>query len=463
MNAINPRRATNVSALSFLKTGLLIASLLSGTLAVAHPCAAARVGDVDGDNAVTSADAVQILRRILGMSRPTGRENILADAWPVGGTPTTRDYNWSPGDGIIDVHDAVEVLRTATGIAPVRDIGPIVYDVAGSGPHRRVFPEDVIKTNPRKAGDGHGLEIYLFDPWDLALAPNGDVYFTEYFGERIRVLKPDGTVRTVAGTFATSGRVDGKATQARFRNPEGIALLPDGSLAVADTNNSVIRKIAPDGSVTTLAGWGRPDFRDGTGTGAAFDQPNGLCADPAGNIYVADTFNHRIRKITPEGKVSTIVGQSNTGYSGESAQWTQLFYPTGVHFDPRDGSLYISDLSTVRRLYGGRVETLAGSDPPGYREGSGFSAGFNAPYGMDLDASGTLWVADWLNGLVRTINLKDRAMPVTTVAGVHPNGQYLSGPAKLARLSGLMNVRVAPNGWVYLADTDNQRIRVLAP
>jgi serine/threonine protein kinase, bacterial len=448
---------------SLLNTGLLITSLLIGTLSGARPCASALVGDVDGDNAVTPADAIQILRRIVGMSPPTERENILADAWPVGGTPTAKEYIWSPGDGVINLHDMVEVLRTATGITRVRDVGPIVYDVAGSGPHRRVLPLDVLRTDPRKAEDGPGLEIYLFDPWDLAIAPNGDVYFTEYFGYRVRVLKKDGTVRTVSGSFNAPGFVDGRASRARFRNPEGIAILPDGSLVIADTNNSSIRKVAPDGSVTTLAGGGRAEYRDGFGQGASFDQPNGLCTDPEGNVYVADTFNNRIRKISPQGTVTTLVGSGIFGYSDGPAPTAQLAYPTGVHFDPRDGTLYISDLSTVRRLVMGYVETLAGSPPPGYQEGSGRTARFNAPYGIDMGASGTLWVADWLNGLVRTINVRDRSMPVTTVAGVPPNGGYYSGPANMARLTGLMNVRMAPNGWVYLADTDNQRIRVLVP
>lgn len=429
----------------------------------ARPAAAALVGDVDGDAAVTPNDAVQILRRIVGASRPTGREAILADAWPAKGTPHREAYLWSPGDGSIDVNDVVEVLRTAAGFSPLRDLGPIVYDVAGSGPPRRQLPQDVLRKEPEKAGDGPALGIYLFDPWDLALAPNGDVYFTEYYGERVRVLKPDGTVRTIAGTFATPGHLDGKATRARFHSPEGIALLPDGSLAIADMHNNAVRKIAPDGTVTTLAGGGYPGAKDGSGRDASFDQPNGLCADPEGNIYVADTFNNRIRKVTPDGRVSTLVGSGVFGYSDGAALQTQLAYPTGVFFDPKDGSLYISDLATVRHYSYPYVETLAGSPPAGYREGSGRTAGFNAPYGMDMDASGTLWVADWLNGLVRTIDVKDRNRPVTTVTGTPPNGEYFNGPAHMARLSGLMNVRVAPNGWVYLADTDNMRIRVLAP
>ncbi|MBW3623605.1 MAG: SMP-30/gluconolactonase/LRE family protein, partial [Armatimonadetes bacterium] len=373
------RLARNTPAPSLLKTGLLISFLLAGTLAGVRPCAAARIGDVDGDNAVTQKDAVQILQRIMGLSRPTGRENILADAWPVGGTPTTQAHHWSPGDGVINVPDVIEVLRAAAGLTPVRDIGPIVYDVAGSGPYRRVLPKDVLRTNPQKADDGPALEIYLFDPWDLALAPNGDVYFTEYYGERVRVLKPDGTVRTVAGSFDAPGYVDGRATRARFRSPEGIALLPDGSLVVADMNNSVVRKIAPDGSVTTLAGAGRSDFRDGVGKAAAFDQPNGVCTDPAGNVYVADTFNNRIRKIAPDGTVTTVAGSGIFGYANGTALSAQLAYPTGDIFEPRDGTLYHSDLATVRPLNPGYLETLAGSAPPGYREGAGLNAGFHAP------------------------------------------------------------------------------------
>jgi sugar lactone lactonase YvrE len=419
---------------------------------------------VDGDGAVSEKDAVQILRRIVGVSLPTSREDILADAWPaLGGTPSTQGNHWSPGDGVINVRDVVEVVRTAAGLAPIQDVGPIVYDVAGSGPHRRSLIEEALKDHPEKGGDGPAEDIYLFDPWDLAIAPNGDVYFTEYFGERVRVLKTDGAIRTLSGSFRSEGFADGRPTRARFHHPEGIALLPDGRLVVADTHNHAIRKVAPDGSVTTLAGSGRTGYMDGTGSSAVFNEPNGLCTDPQGNVYVADTSNHRIRKIAPDGLVSTIAGYGYVGTMGGQALSAQFAYPTGVHFDPRDGSLYSSDLVTVRRLSSGRVVTLAGAFPQGYREGAGTDAGFYAPYGMDLDASGRLWVADWLNGLVRAIDLNDPKMPVTTVSGTPPNGEYFNGPVSTARFAGLMNVRVAPNGFVYLADTDNQRIRVLAP
>jgi sugar lactone lactonase YvrE len=446
-----------------MKTCLLVAALLAGTLSGVRPCAAARVGDVDGDGVVSETDAVQVLRSILGLRPPTGREEILGDAWPAQGAGTTQATRWSPGDGAIDVRDVVEVLRSAAELSPASDIGPIVYDVAGSGPVGRGRTMMALREHPEKAGDGDARNLYLFDPWDLAVAPNGDVYFTEYYGERVRVLKPDGTVRTVAGSYDKTGFVNGPPTRALFQHPEGIALLPDGSLAIADTFNNVIRRVAPDGSVTTLAGYGAPYHQDGPGPQAAFYQPNGVCTDPAGNVYVADTNNHRVRKIAPDGTVTTVAGIGFAGYLNGQPLLTQFTFPTGVYFDARDGSLYISDLATVRRLSNGRMVTLAGDSPPGYREGAGVKARFNAPYGLDLDASGRLWVADWLNGLVRTVDLKDPSLPVTTVAGIYPNGSYFNGPARMARLTGLMNARLAPNGWVYLADTDNQRIRVLAP
>jgi hypothetical protein len=142
----------------------------------------------------------------------------------------------------------------------------------------------------------------------------------------------------------------------------------------------------------------------------------------------------------------------------------RLNQPTGVTYDPRDGSIYIADMSNqaIRKYSAkdGYVLTLAGDRIQGVMDGSGSNVRFNLPFGVDLDPKGNLWIADWRNGLLRKL---DRYGNVKTMAGVPPDGGYLEGPASMARFTGLMNVRYAPNSFVYLAATDNERIQVYAP
>lgn len=397
------------------------------------------LGDVDGDGKVTIQDARSVLHIITRQRKTTVRARFLGDLWP----PRTN------GDSRLTREDVHLILRIVTGLQRPRDLGPMVFTLAGSGP--------TISQNPATTLDPNTL----FSPYDLAIGSQGEIYFTEWHAHRVRVLEPDGFIRNLAGDIQ-EGFIDGFAGSARFNHPEGIAFHPGHFLVVADTFNHSIRKVTLQGEVTTIAGNGKRGYRDGVGREALFNQPCGVATDRQGNIYVADTFNRRIRKIFPDGTVITLAGDGRPGLLDGPALEARFHTPSGVIVDPKDGSLYIADMgnNSIRKLTpNGLVITLAGAKRYGHVDGKGLEARFSIPYGVDLDAQGNLWIADWGNESVRVLYLDGR---VETVAGKLPQG-YLDGPAYSAKFRGLMNVRVGPDGLIYLADTDNQRIRVIIP
>ena len=414
-------------------------------------------GDMDGDSRLTILDLVRFYAVYTARIRATERDLILGDLTPVASSGTYVNHRWAPKNGILDPDDLLGLARCVVGLASPRELGPIVYNVGGWG---STVLQDPLH-NPSQSQNDFSESITLYAPYDLALAPGGEIYFTEFSAHRVRVRDRKGMVRTVAGG-PSRGFVDGPPGQARFFSPEGIALLPDGSLIVADTYNHAVRKIAPDGETTTLAGNGKRGNSDGIGREAAFREPNGVATDPSGNVYVADTLNNLIRKITPEGIVTTIAGTGVPGLEEGPALETKLYSPSGVFFDPRDRGLFIADMgsNTVRKLTAeGQLVTLAGQLRYGHVDGFGSEARFSRPYGVELDSQGRLWIADWGNESVRILHPDGR---VETVAGQLPQG-HRNGPAGVAKFRGLMNVRIGRDGVVYLADTDNQRIRALAP
>jgi streptogramin lyase len=198
---------------------------------------------------------------------------------------------------------------------------------------------------------------------------------------------------------------DGPAAQARFSDPWGIAIDARGNVYIADAGNANrIRKIAADGTVSTLAGE-HEGFKDGLGAAAEFNTPSGLVLDAAGNLYVADTGNHAIRKITPQGAVTTLAGTGTAGWSDGPAAQAQFNAPIGVAVD-KNGKVYVADTYNDRiRAIGtdGIVSTLAGGDGPDYGDGIGTDASFDTPCALAVDDGGMVWVADTGNGAIRRI------------------------------------------------------------
>ena len=300
--------------------------------------------------------------------------------------------------------------------------------------------------------DGTGTSAQFDLPAGVAVDGAGNVYVADEYNHRIRKITASGVVSTLAGS--TQGYTDGTGTSAQFSYPTGVAVDGAGNVYVADQSNHRIRKITTSGVVSTLAG-SASGYTDGTGTSAKFAYPTGVAVDGAGNVYVADRYNQRIRKITASGVVSTLAGstQGNADGTGTSASFDN---PSGVAVDGA-GNVYVADRSNhrIRKITtSGVVSTLAGSTY-GYTDGTGTSAQFSYPYGVAVDGAGNVYVADLYNHRIRKITASG---VVSTLAGNGTYG-YTDGTGTSAQFSYPTGIAVDGAGNVYVGDYVNHRIR----
>jgi sugar lactone lactonase YvrE len=299
--------------------------------------------------------------------------------------------------------------------------------------------------------DGTGAAARFNGPFGVAVDAAGNLYVADAGNHRIRKISPAGAVSTLAGS--TQGFADGVGTAAQFNFPRGVAVDAAGTVYVADNANHRIRKITPAGAVTTLAG-STNGFADGTGAAARFNSPSGVAVDAAGNVYVADLNNHRIRKISPAGAVTTLAG-STQGFADGVGTAAQFNGPLGVVVDAA-GNVYVADNANhrIRKITpAGAVTTLAGSTN-GFADGTGAAARFNGPSGVAVDAAGNLYVADAGNHRIRKIS---PAGAVSTLAGSTQG--FAGGVGTAAQFSFPRGVAVDAAGTVYVADNANHRIR----
>ena len=271
------------------------------------------------------------------------------------------------------------------------------------------------------SADGTGVAARFNGPRGAAIDSAGNIYVADRSNHAIRKITPAGVVTTLAGMSGTPGSINGTGSNARFRNPTGIAVDGSGILYVADRGNHTIRKITPAGVVTTLAGLaGFPGTEGGNGAAARFNNPHDVAVDSAGNVIVADTFSHTIRSITPAGDVSVIAGAAGVPGSADSTGLASRFNnPQGVAVDSLD-AIYVADSAnhTIRKIApgGASVITFAGSPgSSGQTNANGTSARFEAPTDIVVDASFNVYVCERRPHVRKITPARD----VTTFAG-HP-------------------------------------------
>lgn len=280
---------------------------------------------------------------------------------------------------------------------------------------RKISPaSDVITfagNNSDHSVDGQGTAASFFQPVGIALDAAGTAFVTEDGGHRVRKITPDGMVTTFAGS-GSRGNIDGQGQAAQFNVPISAATDVAGNLYVTDLGSNTVRKIDPAGNVTTLAGWshnripGNPMFEDGNGALAVFDGPSGIVVDSAGNVYVADANNQRIRKISPQGEVTTLAGSGARGAADGVGAAASFAEPSGLALD-RDGNLFVADNGNhlLRKVTpAGVVSTIAGTPGvPGWADGIDALAAFNQPIGVAVAADGSVYVSDFGNNKIRKV------------------------------------------------------------
>nr|WP_212760885.1 NHL repeat-containing protein [Telluria aromaticivorans] len=303
--------------------------------------------------------------------------------------------------------------------------------------------------------DGPAASSRFSDPFGVALDSRGKIYVADGGdSNRIRTIAPDGTVATFAG--GREGFADGAGTAASFHTPSALAFDHAGNLYVADTGNHAIRKIAPDGTVTTLAGSGARGDLDGIGRAAGFNGPVGIAVDAAGIVYVADTYNDRIRRIARDGSVTTIAGGAKPGMADGLGSLAAFDTPSAIAV-ALDGTLYVADTGNhaIRKIAPDGMVTTIAMPPEGERRPV-----LRRPVGLALTRDGYLYIAAGSGGRILQLTpqgeyraLLDADVPAS-VDGFGPDGTV--------QLYGPRGIAVEPAGSLVVADAQSHRVERLA-
>jgi myo-inositol-hexaphosphate 3-phosphohydrolase/sugar lactone lactonase YvrE len=316
------------------------------------------------------------------------------------------------------------------------------------------------------AGDGGAATAArLASPRHLVMAGDGSLYIADGGNHRIRRIAPDGTISTVAGTGTAGSSGDGgPATAAAINTPHAVAVDAAGNLFIADSMSARIRKVTPDGTITTVAGTGVEGFSGdgGSGTAAKLRNPKGLEIGPDGALYISDGLNHRVRRLALDGTITTVAGNGAAASAGDEGPATaaSIRVPRGLDFDAA-GNLYVAegDGHRVRRIaLDGIITTVAGTGAAGYNGDliPATTAQLADPHGVVVDGSGRLFVADSDNHRIRMI---DTDGTISTVSGTGAAGDGAAGVAVYSAIGNPRGLAVDAAGDVYIADTGNSRIR----
>ncbi len=346
---------------------------------------------------------------------------------------------------------------------------------------RRVSTSGIITTvagngiNGYLGDGGPAVSAQLANPTGIAVDGSGNIFFSDTtytsipaMNNRIRMVSPNGIIRTVAGNGTSGASGDGgPAIAAQLASPAGVAVDASGNLFIADTQNNRIRMVAADGTITTVAGNGTFGFSgdNGPAASAQLSIPNAVAVDASGNLFIADTQNNRIRRVTASGIITTVAGRfgcCGSGGDGGPATAATLVFPAGVAVDG-SGNFFIADSQSgiVREVSaGGTIGTVAGSTyaPSGGDDGPALNARLSAPNAVAVDGDGNVFVADYNNNRVRKITIDG---VISTVAGNGTAQQFSGdgGPATSAAIWGPDAVAVDGLGNLFISDSVNQRIR----
>jgi trimeric autotransporter adhesin len=387
-----------------------------------------------------------------------GTETIFDEA-----VATTIRLNGPTGiavDNSGDIFIAEGSIGTGTGLAvgdyrvwKINSVG-VVSTVAGNG------------LESYSGDGGAAVAAQLNNPAALTFDTAGNLYIADTANNRVRKIAPSGTISTAAGTGVAGFSGDGGAAiKAQLNRPQGLAADADGNVYIADGGNNRIRKLLPDGTLISIAGNGNASFfgDSGPADAASLHDPHGIFSAGGGHIYIADTGNQRVRELLPDGTITTVAGNGGQGPSGDGGAATsaQLNLPTGVVLDAA-GNLYIADRGNnrVREVSpSGTISTFAGNAAYGIGDGGPATAAqLDAPSSVAVDAAGNVYLSDTGHNRVRKVSNGT----ITTLAGTGDccyGGD--GGPAGSAQLNAPGGLLVDSSGRVYVADSGNNAVRLI--
>ncbi|MSU57409.1 MAG: hypothetical protein EXS35_04390 [Pedosphaera sp.] len=390
---------------------------------------------------------------------PTG-----ARAQPERGVYAASVFDRMGGWVLISTRSSVGAMKRRDRRAPLAIVCGLLLVVALTAHSQPVGINTLAGNTGQGSTNGFGSSARFNHPRGVAADSAGNVFVADTENGTIRKMTTNGFAGSFAGLAGVFGSANGTGTNAQFYGPQGIAADSAGNVYVADTANATIRKISSSGTVSAFAGAvGNFNSYDGTGVNAQFYQPEAVAVDGAGNVYVADTFNHTIRKVSPAGAVSTLAGLAgNPGSADGTNSKARFNRPAGLALDTAT-NLFVTDSlnHTIRKITpGGNVSTIAGmAGVWGSADGTNSAGRFFQPQGIfSLNAS-NLFVVDSGNQTLRKISVSGTNWVVSAVAGLPGSAGYADGTGSAAQFYFPAGLTADGAGYLYVADSANNIIR----